>query len=68
MGRLLDFGKWLLTPPPPREDSADWYAGLCVDSSSFSDQLDALQLSVSRANSPTAHSEASGAFEIAPPK
>jgi hypothetical protein len=49
--RLDRFRGWLAAPPPerPRQDSADWYAGLCMDPHSFSDQLSRLQNSLHQA-------------------
>jgi hypothetical protein len=43
--KLGEIWKWLAAPPvePPSADSADWYAGLCVDPHSFNDQLCKLQ-------------------------
>ena len=44
--KLGEIWKWLAAPPPaepPSADSADWYAGLCVDPHSFSTQLSKLQ-------------------------
>lgn len=43
--KLGEIWKWLAVPPaePPSADSADWYAGLCVDPHSFSTQLSKLQ-------------------------
>jgi hypothetical protein len=46
LNKVGDFLSWLATPPPlpPRDTTpSDWYAGLCVDASSFSDQLYRLQ-------------------------
>ena len=41
MARLFE---WLATPPPVQsDDDSDWYAGLCVDPSDFTDQLCRLQ-------------------------
>jgi hypothetical protein len=53
--RLIEFGRWLATPPPPpvREDSADWYTGLWVDAPAFSDQLRNLQNSLNPAGRST---------------
>jgi hypothetical protein len=60
MERLIEIGKWLIAPPPElrrpgqlssgslNNDSADWYAGLCVDAHHFSDQLQLLQESLNR--------------------
>jgi hypothetical protein len=43
--KLGEIRKWLATASaePPSADSADWYAGLCVDPHSFNDQLRKLQ-------------------------
>ena len=44
MERLFQVGRWLAAAPPPRrEDSDDWYAGLGVDPRGFGDQLGKLQ-------------------------
>jgi hypothetical protein len=54
--QLLRFGRWLAVPPSERlsEDSADWYAGLCADPHSFSEELSRLQSSLRRAGNPKA--------------
>jgi hypothetical protein len=45
--RIYGIWKWLSTPPQePLDDSADWYAGLAVDSETFSKQLIQLQTSL----------------------
>ena len=43
--KLNEIWKWLATPAiePQSADSTDWYAGLCVDPHSFTDQLCKLQ-------------------------
>lgn len=54
MERVIEIGRWLITLPPglPSTDSEDWYAGLCVDPHSFSDQLCKLQNSLRPAGHP----------------
>jgi hypothetical protein len=53
MGRLIEFFRWLSTPPPKlqEDDTSDWYKGLCVDPHGFSEQLGKLQISLSLAES-----------------
>jgi hypothetical protein len=51
--------KRVFTPPveAPHEISADWYAGLCVDPHSFSDQLARFQNSLRAAAYPEVHQQ-----------
>jgi len=60
MERLMEIGRWLTPPPsePLSEASADWYAGLCVDPHSFSDQLCRLQHALRQTGLPAARPEA----------
>ncbi len=48
IARIIKFCAWLATPPPIILDDAstDWYTGLIVDPSGFSDQLGKLQNSL----------------------
>jgi hypothetical protein len=43
--KLAGYWRWMFTAPleAPSEDSQEWYAGLCVDPHSFTDQLARLQ-------------------------
>ncbi len=50
--RVREFGKWLAEPMPSKLEPEDWYAGLGVDPTSFSDQLCKLQNSLRAAGDP----------------
>lgn len=51
MERLRELGKWLAEPMPPKEFSEDWYVGLAVEPTKFTEQLMRLQDSLRTAGS-----------------